>query len=137
MVIATSALWGVLVSVLATMALGMFWYSPIGFGNIWVKLNGWSTKELEAMRKKGMTQSMILAVISNIVMALVFIKFLTPFSTIAQAHFIALFIWLGFVATTQISTFLWEHKPFSLFLINTGYSLVNLLLVSTVLFYLH
>lgn len=137
MVIETSALWGVLASVLATMALGMFWYSPIAFGDVWVKLNGWSTKELEAMRKSGMTKSMIIALVVNALLAVVLSKFLTPFSTLSQAHFIAFFIWLGFVATTQISSFLWEHKPFRLFLINTGYSLVNLLLVSTVLFYLH
>ena len=42
-------------------------------------------------------------------------------------------IWLGFIATTQLNTVLWEGRPFKLYLINVGYYLVSYLAAATIL----
>ncbi len=41
--------------------------------------------------------------------------------------------WIGFVATTMLSTVLWEQKSFKLYLINAGYSLVSFIAMATIL----
>jgi hypothetical protein len=42
-------------------------------------------------------------------------------------------IWLGFVTTVQFTAFLFERKPFLLYVINTGYQLVCYLAMGAIL----
>ena len=41
--------------------------------------------------------------------------------------------WLGFLAFLQLGVVTYEKKPFSLFLINTGYQLVTLVVMGAIL----
>ena len=143
MVLTLATVLGIVVSVIATMALGMFWYSPAGFGKTWIKLQGWTEKSLKAQQKKAMKEGMagtwLLGIVSNIVWVGVLALFLAEMNvtTLPAAHLLAFWVWLGFVATTQLASFLWERKPFKLFLFNTAYNLIALLIAATILFYLH
>jgi hypothetical protein len=48
----------VLVAALVSMVIGGLWYSPLLFGNIWMKLSGITQKDVEKAKKQGMMKSM-------------------------------------------------------------------------------
>ena len=52
---------------LVSMVRGAVWYSPILFGNAWLRLIGMSEEELEKAKVKGMDKSCVLAFICSII----------------------------------------------------------------------
>jgi hypothetical protein len=42
-------------------------------------------------------------------------------------------IWLGFIATSQINSVIWDGRPVKLYLINVGYYLVSYLAMGSIL----
>jgi len=42
-------------------------------------------------------------------------------------------LWLGFVATTQLATVIFEHRSLTLYLLNVGYNLVACLITGALL----
>lgn len=125
----------VLVSAIMNMAVGAFWYSPAGFGKQWAALMGWTDPaKLEAM-KKGATKGYIGGFIAALVMMFVLANLvsLTGAATPTAGALVGFWSWLGFVATTQIGVILWDNKPPKLFAINTGYSLVTLVIAGVIM----
>lgn len=127
--------WAVLVSGLVCMIVGSLWYSPLVFGNVWMKLSGMTEKQLEEAKKKGMGKTYVISFLSTLVMAYVLGHFVdyaeaTTFMLGMQTGF---WIWLGFIATVMLGMVLWDNKPFTLYLINTLHYLVCLLLIGGLL----
>ncbi|MEK7613701.1 MAG: DUF1761 domain-containing protein [Patescibacteria group bacterium] len=116
--------WAVLVSALASMAIGMLWYGPV-FGKQWMAMTGITKESMKSMALSP-TKAMSLGLVSSLIMAYVLGYVASALGTegVPEALVLAFWIWLGFVATSQISGFLWEGKPLKLFLLNTAYSLV-------------
>lgn len=117
------------VSILS-MGVGMFWYSPKGFMDAWVKLT-----KVKLDKKKKMGPTMAIAFIATLLTAFMmsnFIKFAgaTSLASGAQTGFL---IWLGFVLPVQLGIVLWENKPNQLLMINAGHTLVNLLIMGAIL----
>ena len=52
-------MWPVIIAAIASMILGMIWYHPKVFGNLWMKLTGVTNKDREEQKKKGMTTQII------------------------------------------------------------------------------
>ena len=127
----------VVVAALATFVLGFLWHGPL-FGKQWLAWSGISEKEVAEAKKKGMGcmwKSMVGAMFSALLMSYIMAHFVdyleaTTVSAGMQAGF---WIWLGFVATVQLNTVLWEKKPFKLYALNTGYQLVSLLIIGAIL----
>lgn len=125
--------WAVVVSTIAYMGIGMLWYGPL-FGKQWMAYVGLTP---ESMKK--MPLSAVQAVAGGFVTAFVMSTVLSYASlffaamTVTHALLLAFWMWLGFVATTQASSFLWEGKPFGLFLLNASNSLVSLIVISCIL----
>ena len=42
----------VLVAAIVSMVIGGLWYSPLLFGNVWMKLSGITQKDVEKAKKK-------------------------------------------------------------------------------------
>ena len=61
----------ILVAAVAGMIVGALWYSPLLFGNVWMKLMGLGRKQLQAAKKKGMGKSYFLSFVALLVMAYV------------------------------------------------------------------
>lgn len=125
----------VLVAGVAAMVLGGLWYSPLLFGKAWMKLSGFTEKDMEKAKQKGMFLSYFFNFVSILVMAYVLSHFVdyagaTDWRGGLQAGF---WIWLGFVATVMLGMVLWEGKPFRLYLINVLYWLVALLGMGAIL----
>ena len=124
----------VLVAALVSIILGFVWYGPL-FGKTWMQLSGFTAKDMEKAKKKGMTKTYILMIIGTLVSSYVLAHFVdylqaTDFNGALQAGF---WLWLGFIAPVQLGIVLWEGKPWTLYFINVAYYLVNLILMATIL----
>lgn len=53
-------------------------------------------------------------------------------NSIAQGAAVGFFNWLGFIAVTMFMTTLYEKRPFKLFLINSGFQLLSLLMMGAI-----
>ena len=117
----------VLCAALAKFAIGGVWYSPSVFGPRWGAFVG-STPE--AFRAR-MVPAMLTDLVSGFVLAWVLanvLKFTGAVGLIPGAR-VSFFLWLGFIATTLISTTMYEGRPIALFGINAGYWLVSMLIM--------
>jgi len=127
----------VLVSAIATMVLGFLWYSPMLFAKPWMVLMGYDPNDkagLEEMRKSA-GKSYAVSFLASLLSAFVLAKIIHV-STVNTALYgmkIGFAIWLGFVATVQLTEVLFAKKPAKLYLINTGYQFVCYLAMGAIL----
>ncbi|HSU73247.1 MAG TPA: DUF1761 domain-containing protein [Candidatus Binatia bacterium] len=125
-------IWAILVATIIQMVLGFLWYGPL-FGKIWMKEMRFDPKKKPP--KGTMTKSYVIMIVSAFIMAYVlahFVKLLSV-TSLAGACQIAFWIWLGFVATIQVGSVLWEGKSWKLFAINAAYWLVGIFFMAWVL----
>ena len=119
----------VFVSGLAYWALGALWYSPLLFARPFVALMRWTPEQLAAAEAQGAGAQIVVALLTSLVLAYVlahFVKF-TGAETVGSGALVGFWLWLGFVATSNLETVLFESRPLGLYLINNGYHLVGLL----------
>ena len=120
--------WSILSAAIASILVGYAWYSPLLFGNIWLRLSKLSVKKQD---KKKMARQYIIMFISSLITAYV-LSFFVRGLTLNNSIGVVFWLWLGFIATTTISGVLWENKPVKLYLINNGYSLVSLIIMAII-----
>jgi len=125
----------ILVASVAAMAVGALWYSPVLFGNMWIKLMGFTPEQLEEMKGKGMAKSYLVMFVSLFVMGFVLNHVLLAFEaeTFLQGLEGGFWMWLGFVATLSLGSILWEGKSLKLYVINVLHSLVAIALMGGIL----
>ncbi|MDB5264866.1 MAG: hypothetical protein JWN64_437 [Parcubacteria group bacterium] len=133
----------VLVSAVASIALGMFWYGPL-FGKAWMNLVGVTPEQVAAFKtdpaaKKKMGRSYMIMALGSLVMAYVLattLVFATSYmhnSGILAGLQAGFWLWLGFVAPVAVAPVLWDSKPWKYFFITGGYYLVSLLISGCIL----
>ncbi len=124
----------VFAAAIVSMVVGFLWYSPMLFGNEWMKLLGIKMKDAKGMKEKAM-KGYAITFVASIVMAsvLAYVLKYAQASSVLDGLMTAFWLWLGFVVTVKIGMVLWEGKPFKLFLLDTGYYLVSLLAMGAVL----
>lgn len=135
-------LMAIIVAVIANFIFGFLWYTPI-FGRVWAKEMGFDPDcKPDAKQKKLMMRGMLFMIIGNFLFAFVFahniqawqyVPGVSELSLIANVMNAAIFTWLGFYLPVDIGVVTWENKSWKLFFINTGYHLISLLLVATIL----
>lgn len=118
----------VLVAAIVSMVIGAVWYSPLVFGKIWMKLSG-------VMPKGGAVKSYLIGGISTLVTSYVLAHFIhfAEATTVVQGITAGFWLWLGFIATTTLSSVIWEGKPVKLYILNNAYSLVSLIVMGAIL----
>jgi len=118
-------LWSVLVAAIATMAIGFLWYSPILFARPWMVLMGYDPddKAKLAEMQKGAGKLYVISFVASLVAAFVLSKIIFGLAINSALYGlkVGFAVWLGFVATVQLTDSLFSKKPAKLFLINTGY----------------
>ena len=122
--------WSVLGAAVASFVIGMLWYGPL-FGKQWMKLAGITPASMKKM-KMTPARAMTFGFIAMLVTAYVlsnFVHILGIMSWAAAAQF-AFWAWLGLVAPVQLGAYIWEGKPFKLFLLNAAHNLVSLIVMS-------
>lgn len=122
----------VLVAALINMVIGALWYSPVLFAKPWMKLIG---KKEADMNMKGAQKYYLITFVGALVMAYILAHFIIYTNSMnwmkgAQTGF---WVWLGFVATTQLPDYLFAGRPLKLYAINSGYYFVSLLLMGALL----
>ncbi len=124
----------VLLSGIAAMIIGMFWYSPLLFARPWLRLTGFDTKDPKQMQKdaKGAYAiSFIAFLIEAAVLSHVFA--LTETQTIDEGMILAFCIAVGFTATVLASNFAFYAKSLKLYWIDVGYQLVVAVVMGAIL----
>ena len=124
-----------LVSAIAAMAIGALWYSPLLFGKKWMELMGVKPDMNNPEMKKKAQRGYVIMFLAVLLMAYVLAHFVDYAGTTDWLGGLQLgfWVWLGFNATVMIGSWLWENKPFSLYLLNTGHYLVALLVMGVIL----
>jgi hypothetical protein len=122
----------VLVSGILAMVVGSLWYGPL-FGNIWMKEEGFTeedlTKDFNPAKTYGLTFIAALVVVYVLARVLGYIGA----EGVVEGLRTAFLCWLGFIAATKMTNYLFERKTLKLFLINAFYHLVNLVIASVIL----
>jgi len=120
----------VLVAAVASFVLGFLWYGPL-FGKPWMKMMGFTPKSVKKMKLSPM-QAMGLGFLISLLTPYVLSHFVDylEVTTFAGAVQLAFWFWLGLVAPVQTGVFLWEGKPFKLFVLNTIYNLLVLIVMT-------
>jgi len=126
---------GILLSVVAYMLIGTFWYSGAFLGKIWQKL---VKLDFDKMDREKMTAAFVSSAAAAFVMASALNYLMVEFevSTLIQALSLGGTLWLGFSGTSIFVNNMYQQKPILLTLVDGGYQLVNLLAMSAILFYL-
>jgi hypothetical protein len=117
------------------MVLGALWYSPLLFGKQWIKLMGFSKKEVAAKKKKPMGGTLAGAFIAALVMAYVmahFVQYTRAVGPVMGAT-TGFWLWLGFIAPVIIGSVFWEGKPVKLYVLNVSHWLVLMLVTGAIL----
>jgi hypothetical protein len=130
-------LWSVLVAAVATMVVGFLWYSPLLFARPWMVLMGYdpNDKAKLAEMQQGAGKMYGLSFVASLVSAAVLAKIIA-ITTVNSALYgmkVGFAVWLGFVATVQLTGVLFAKQPTKLYLINTGYQLVCYLVMGAIL----
>ena len=125
----------VFASAVVSMVIGFLWYSPILFGEAWMKASGKTKKEIDSAKKKGMTSYYLAAFIATLLMAFIlayFVQYVLA-ATFFEGMQAGFWIWLGFVAPVLLGSILWEGKSFSYYMINVFHYLATLMVMAGIL----
>lgn len=118
-------IWAVLVCILFYMILGALWYSPVLFGNLWLKLIGKSADDIgKDEANKAMAFAFIPAIVNVVLLALVLA--FTGARTIGDALILGSIVSAGFVGMSAMNLVLFEDRKIGLALLNTGYAFAAL-----------
>lgn len=125
----------VIVATLVHFMLGGLWYSPLLFANKFIQIIGWSQERLAEMQKQSPAKELAIAFVTSLVLVYILAHFVqyTKAKTARGGIETAFWLWLGFIATTQLATVIFEQRPLGLYLLNIGYQLVGCALAGAIL----
>ncbi len=128
-------IFAVIVSAVIIMGLGAMWFSPVLFGNQWMKEMNLTMEDFERMQAEG--KSFTMAYVSSGISALVIsvamaslISLLGFHGNIAYALLTAVLIYFCFTAMATLKEIHWEDRPLRLSMIGGGYELTSYLIAA-------
>lgn len=122
----------VLVCTIVAMALGALWYSPVLFGNAWMKAAGLKEEDIKkGDAGRGMIVSAITTFIEMVVLASLLIMIGTT-SMLMGIHMGAL-VSVGIIAMVMLSNAMFHQTSRGLWGINAGYRIVYFVINGAIL----
>lgn len=120
----------VALAALSAFLLGGLWYSPLLFANKWAALTGLSEEKL-----KSGSMAIIFggAFLLNLVAAFVLAIFIDREAGTRYGALVGLSVGLCWVATSFGVSYLFERRPFGLWLINAGYFTLHFTVMGAIL----
>jgi hypothetical protein len=128
---------GVLLAAIAYFIIGFIWYAPFAFGNKRER-----DEKSKVQNQEGFFTRKIGSYIGEFIISLIIAYVLALFIQISQADgvvegvSVALWTWIGFIATTHFSSVLWARKTLEHFFIHAGFMLVGLVAMAAVIMYI-
>ena len=120
----------VVVAAILNMVIGFIWYSKHIFGKQWMHLAHVTEHDMN----KNKTAILWAAVVSVVIAYFIAMAEMhLGITTVSDGMWLGFYLWLGFVATTQISGVIWRNKSYKLFFINTGCKLLSFLVMGGVI----
>jgi hypothetical protein len=130
MTIETLNFWAILAAAVSAFLLGGLWYSPVLFGAMWKRANGFGTDEPPPPGPKIFAISFLLSLVMSFNLAMFLNDPKTTLGWGATAGFLAGFGWaamgIGIVS-------LFERRPWTYAIVNGGYLTIALVLMGTIL----
>jgi hypothetical protein len=127
----------VLVAGISTMIVGFVWYSPLLFAKAWMREMGYDpddkakSQEMQKSAGPAYGASFVAGLLSAFTLALILHGLQAQ--DLHVGLILGFHVWLGFVATVQLTGALFARQSMKLFAINTGYQLVCYLIMGTIL----
>ena len=118
---------------LSSLVLGGIWYSPALFAKSWQHAAGLSDDQLKS---GNMAKIFGLTLVLSFIAAAVFAMFLGPNFGLGPAAAAGFSAGLCWVAASYGITYLFEHRPLKLWLINGGYHTLQFTLFGLIIGYL-
>ncbi len=115
-----------IISALVGYGLGAAWYMSLA--KPWMAAVGLSEEDIKGPDGKQSPMPFVIAAIANLVIAALLYGVLVHVGdfSVRRGLMSGLMIWLGFVATTQAVNYAYQMRPLRLWVIDTGYWLINL-----------
>ena len=120
----------VFIAAIIFVILSGFWYSSFLFGDIWLRLKNIKKRDVKGKALFFLGRLLIALVIGYF---LAFFEGYLGVSSFWDGVIAGFLIWVGFILTVQITNFLWVPQGFKLFLIDTSFWLVSLLIMGGVI----
>jgi hypothetical protein len=121
----------VVIAAVAKFVIGGLWYSPPLLGPRWGAIVGVSPDAFKARMAPAMITDFAASLVLSWILANS-LQFMGAVGLIPGMR-TAFFLWLGFIATTLLSTTMYEGRPLALLWINGGYFLLSLLAMGAII----
>jgi len=124
----------VVVAAVAAFALGGIWYSPLLFAKLWVAAHGYSEEQVNAMQTSaGKAYGVSLVCQWLIALAIAVLVGYLHLERLGQGLKLSLLVWVGFALPLGLMANMFTEKRITVFYIDTGYQLVYLLIMGTII----
>ncbi len=132
---ATINLWAILVAAVVAHFMGALWYSPLLFGNMWMRAVGIKKGDIAKAKKEGMAKSYLGMFAASLVMAYVLANIIGygEARDWVSGMGIGFWMWLGFMATAGLGPVLFTKKTWTAYCIDEGYHLAMMLAAGAIL----
>jgi hypothetical protein len=124
----------VIVAAVVHFIIGGLWYGLI-FGNKFLEIIEWTPAQLQQVQAQSHWSQYAVAFVTSLVLVYILAHFVqyTGAKGVAGGMQTAFWLWLGFVATTQLATVIFEQRKLGLYLLNVEYQLVAGLICGAIL----
>ena len=124
----------VLVSAVLAFAIGGLWYSPFLFANQWVNAHGFTEERVNEMQK-GASKAYSISLVCQVLIALTMavIAGYLHLTAFVQGLKLGLLAWGGFALPLGLMATMFTDRKMTVFLIDTGYQLVYLLVIGSII----
>lgn len=124
-------LW-VVVAAIVYFGLGALWYGPL-LGKTWAQGMGFGWPASDELKVAAPDYVITFIAELGICIALAALLSAGSVSGIGGALQVALWLWLGLVATTHAVNAVFDSRPWTVYAINIGYHLVGMLVAAVIL----
>jgi hypothetical protein len=125
--------WAVVVAAVINFFIGWAWYSPMLFGTLWMRELGIHMDGMKPSMNT-MLPPMLAALVQQLITVYVLAHVAIAFGAldVMGAVQLAVWVWLGFMATTVLAPVLWEKRSLTWYFITAGQLLVTTVIASLI-----
>jgi Protein of unknown function (DUF1761) len=130
--------WAIIVAAVVKFVIGGIWYMPL-FGKQYRAL----MRVPEGSDMSGLGPGLGIQFVCELVMAYILARFIIHYGTsfggvsVGVGVLIGFMAWLGFVAAVSIPQRFFERRPWELWAINNGYTLIGIVVMGAILGWWH